>query len=294
MKNTAIFTASLLLLSGCAAHREARLTSEPSIERAFDLVGRTKDGRALLKFLQKNPVSFEYANTAGLCHKLDLKKRTILLPTEYRGSDLVLALAAARAAHIYRLYVRTGLDEVISEEEELGALFQARLGLELGVTEADFAKAPDAAALKTAFCTYVLENSRYAMTQARREALASDPDCRRPLETLENQRVWLDKTRKAINDESFYQLLYERDLVRVRKGAITQADAMKNDALVRALPAYEVYRYQRTFYDKQTDIFSRFEKAYAGEVRSDAAWREANKERLDEARSEFSGCDLIK
>lgn len=284
--------ACLALLAGCAAHREVRLTSEPSIERAFDLIGKTPDGRSLLKFLAKGGARLEYSNTAGLCHRLDLKRRTIYLPPDYKGSDLMLALAAARAGYIYRLYAETGLEEPISEEEELAALFQARMGLELGVTEADFDRARGAGGIKTDLCSYVLEGQRDAMRQARKEALSSDPECGRPLETLESQRVWLEKTRQAINDETFYQLLYERDLARVRKGAITMNDAMKNDAVVRAMPVYEVYRYQRTFYDKQSDMFSGFEKAYAREVKRDGEWRESHRQYLDAARDEFSACGL--
>jgi hypothetical protein len=293
MKKAALLLAPLLALSACSAGRpDLRLTSEPSIERAFDIIASVPKGRELVKFLSKHPVAFEYANTAGLCHKFALKKGVIYLPTAYRGSDLVLALAIARAAHIYRLHKLSGLDEIISEEEELGALFQARLGVELNLVSADFRKAGGAPGIKNDFCTYVLENSAYAMAQARRAALASDPDCQRPLDTLENQRVWLEKTRKAINDETFYQLLYERDMARVRKGSMPMSEAMKNDSIVRALPTYEVYRFQRTFYDKQTDIFTRFLRLYDEETKYDAQWRAARQEELGLAREEFSDCNL--
>lgn len=283
----------LLPLCACAASRpDLRLTSEPSLERALDLIASTGEGRLLMKFLHKHPVKFEYSNTAGLCHKFSLKKGLIYLPPDYRGSDLVLALALARAAHIYRLYTLSGMDEIISEEEELGALFQARLGLQLELAGADFKKAGGAPGMKNEFCTYVLESSRYTMSQARREALAPDADCQRPLETMENQRVWLEKTRKALNDETFYQLLHERDMARVRKGAMPMSEAMKNDATVRGLPTYEIYRFQRTFYDKQTDIFDRFARLYAEEIKYDALWRAAHQAEIDRAREEFSDCNL--
>jgi hypothetical protein len=293
MKIRLLLLAPLLTLAACSASRpDLRLTSEPSIERAFDIIATAREGRTLLKFLNQNPVLFEYSNTAGLCHKFALKRGYIYLPSAYRGSDLVLALAIARAAHIYRLHKLTGLEEIISEEEELGALFQARLGIELNLMSSDFTKAGGAPEIKNDFCTYVLENSAYAMAQARRVALTANTECQRPLETLENQRVWLEKTRKAINDETFYQLLYERDMARVKKGAIPVSEAMKNDAQVRALPTYEVYRFQRTFYDKQTDIFARFLKLYSEETGHDAAWRAAHAEELGLARTEFSACNL--
>ncbi|MBI4350290.1 MAG: hypothetical protein HY550_02520 [Elusimicrobia bacterium] len=294
MRKHLLLLSSFWLLAACAGNRrEVRLTSEPSIERALDIVGSTGEGRPLLKFLYKNPARFEYANTPGTCHKFSLKTREIFLPLDYKGSDLVLALALARAAYIYRLYTVTGLDEVISEEEELGAIFQARLALELNLMNADFEKAGGAAEIKNDFCTYVLENPGYAMAQARRKALSPDPDCQRPRETLENQRVWLEKTLRAINEETFYQLLYERDMARVRKGVMPASAAMKNDAVLRAMPTYEVYRYQRTFYDRQSDSFSRFGKTYTGEIKKDSSWRAAHREELDRAREEFSACNLV-
>lgn len=294
MKKRTLLLASLWLLAACSGNRrEARLTSEPSIERALDIVASTREGRPLIRFLYKNPARFEYANTPGTCHKFSLKTREIFLPLDYKGSDLVLALAIARAAYIYRTYVLTGIDEVISEEEELGAIFQARLALEMNLVNADFEKAGGAPEIKSDFCTYVLENSGYAMSQARRKALTQDVDCQRPRETLENQRVWLEKTLRAINDETFYQLLYERDMTRVKKGAMPASVAMKNDAVLRAMPTYEVYRYQRSFYDRQNDSFTRFGKFYSAEVRHDASWRAAHQADLDRAREEFSACNLI-
>lgn len=282
----------LLFLGACASRPEIRLTSEPSMERALDILASTRQGKPLVKFLYKHPVRFEYSNTAGLCAKFSLKNHKIFLPVDYRGSDQVLALALARAGYIYRIYTETGMEEIISEEEELAALYQARVALEIGLVNADFAKTRSAAEIKNDFCTYVLESSRYAMAQARKEALTPDTDCQRPLETLENQRVWLEKTRQAINDENFYQLLYERDLQRVRKGSMPYNEAMKNDAVIRGLPTYDVYRYQRTFYDRQSDLFEKLEKAYAREIRLDAAWRAANQGAIAAARQEFSACGL--
>lgn len=281
-----------LLLASCASRPEIRLSSEPSMERALELLASVPQGRPLVKFLLKNPVRFEYSNTAGLCAKYSFKNSKIFLPVDYRGSDLVLALAIARAGFIYRMRAETGLDEIISEEEELGALYEARVAIELGLVNADFAKAKNAGEIKNDFCTYVLESSRYAMAQARKEALTPDANCQRPLETLENQRVWLEKTRQAINDDNFYQLLYDRDLQRVKKGAMPYSEAMKNDATIRGLPAYDVYRYQRTFYDSQSDLFSNLEKVYEREVKKDAAWRAANQGAIDAAREEFSACGL--
>jgi len=293
MKKNLLLFSCLALLTACAGTRkEISLTSEPSIERAFDIISGASQGKQLVKYLYKHPVRFEFSNTPGMCHKFALKKGLIFLPLEMKSSDLVLALAAARAAYIYRLYTETGLGEIISEEEELAALFQARLALEVNVVEKDFKKADAAAAIRSDFCTYIMESSKYAMAQARREALTRNEDCQRPLETLENQRIWLEKIRKSMDNDNFHQLLYDRDMQRVRRGSMPISEAMKNDARVRALPVYETYRYQRTFYDDQKAIFSAFGKIYRREASADEAWRRRNREALDRARGEFSTCGL--
>ena len=283
-----------LVLSGCFFNKkpEVILTSEPSIERAFDILSELPDGKPLLRFLYKNPVRFEYANTPGVCHKFSLKTGKIYLPKEYKNSDALLALALARAAYIYRLYVMSGLEGLISEEEELGALYQARIGLETGLTNKDFERNRFAGELRSDFCTYIMEGSKSAALSARTAALSSQPDCQRPLDTLQAQRVWLEKTRDAINDDTFFQLLYDRDLQKVHKGVMTDSEAMKNDAAIRAMPMYEIYRYQRSFYDKQSDIFGRIEKLYRDELKNDEAWRLANHPAIENARKEFSACNL--
>ena len=288
------FVPLCLLLSGCLFNKkpEARLTSEPSIERAFDVLGAAPGGKPLVDFLNERPVRFEYGNTPGLCNKFFLKKGRIFLPRELKDSDKLLAMAVARAAYIYRLYATSGLEEIISEEEELGALFQARIGIEIDLLDRDFKRNKAAKELKSDFCVYIMEGSKSAALSARTTALSSQPECQRPLETLQAQRVWLNETRKAINTGSFYQLLYERDLQKVRKGVMTQGEAMKNDATIRALPTYEIYRYQRVLYDQQSDIFSRIENLYDSALRDDEAWRLANKPAIDRAREEFSTCNL--
>lgn len=293
MKKLLLLT-PLLLLAACSWNRrEPVLTSEPSIERAFDLLLTAREGRPLVKFLRKRPVRFEYSSTPGLCHKFSLGTGKIFLPQDYKASDKVLALAVARAAHIYRLFLYTGLEEIISEEEELSALLQARLAVELRLTNEDFALVKAAAdPVKTSFCSYILGGTRYAMEQARKQALSADSACQRPLDTVQNQRVWLEKIREAVNENNFYQLLHDRDQLRVKRGTLTMSEAMKNDARVRGLPSYEIYRYQRTFYDTQSDIVGRLEKARAAELREDASWRAGRQAELDQIREEFADCAL--
>ncbi|HAF95638.1 MAG: hypothetical protein A2X34_06220 [Elusimicrobia bacterium GWC2_51_8] len=293
MKTRALL-AVIALAAACAGpqKKEISLTGEPSIERALDTLASVSEGRKLVDFLYKNPVRFEYLNTSRLCTRFSLKTGKILLPAEFRGSDTFLALTLGRAAYIYRLHAESGFEEIIAEEEEAAALFQARMGLELNLLNSDFAGKKFAGGIKTDFCIYILDGSRHAAQAARALALSPDADCQRPLETLRDQRVWLEKTRQAINDETFFQLLHDRDQQKIRKGLISQFEAMKNDANIRALPTAEIYRFQRALYSAQSDIFSRFEKAYREATQDDDAWRAANAGAIQRAREEFSTCNM--
>jgi len=284
----------LLPLAGCvtAGKEKPKLTSEPSIERALDVLAGAAASEPLTGFLYRNPVRFEYSSTAGACHKFSLKNGLIFLPREFKDSDNLLALSLARAAYIYRLYVMTGMEEILAEEEETAALFQARIGLAIKLKNSDFERAKAAEELRSDFCTYIMEGSPAAVLSARTAALSTRPECQRPLETLQSQRIWLDETRAAINDESFFQLMKDRDLVKVRKGALTMNAAMKNDADLRALPTDAIYRYQRSFYDRQNGMFSLVSKLYRKALEDDAAWRAANQELIEQARREFSACNL--
>jgi len=156
----------------------------------------------------------------------------------------------------------------------------------------DFDAVKEAAGIKTDICSYLLGGTSYAMEQARKEALTADSDCQRPLDTLEDQRTWLEKIRQSLDDETFYQLLYERDLLRVHKGSLTMAAAMKNDATLRGLPAIDIYRYQRTFYDRQNDIFEKMTGLRKDDLKKEAAWRKARAAELDQEKGEFSSCTM--
>ncbi|MFA6434812.1 MAG: hypothetical protein WCW52_08965 [Elusimicrobiales bacterium] len=283
-----------LLLGGCFLNKkpEVALTEEPSIERALDMLADTPEGGPLTRFLLKNPVKFEYSGAPGACHRFSLDTGVIYLPKDYRNSDPLLTLALARAAYIYRLYTLSGLDEVLSEEEELGALFQARVGLGIGLANGDFERNRFAVELRSDFCTYIMDGSGAAAMAARAAALSAQPECQRPRDTLREQQVWLENMRKAIADKSFFQLLYDRDLRKVHKGVMSAGEAMKNDAQVRAMPTDELNRYQRIFYDKQNGIVARIEQLYREALKNDAAWRLANQRAIDQAREEFSACNM--
>lgn len=284
----------VFIFSACAGtRREIRLTSEPSIERAMDKLASVPEGKKLLEFLYKNPIRFEYSNTPGLCYKFSLKAGTIFLPTDLRDSETLFALTIGRAAYIYRFYAETGIEEILAEEEEAAALFQARAAIEMNVQAPDFRSKKLGSAIKANLCTYLFIGAREAMQKTRSWALSyPDADCQRPLETLENQHIWLEGIRQSVSNATFFQMLYDRDQRKVRGGLLTQVQAMSNDAKIRAIPLSEIYRFQQTFYSAQSGILSNFEKAYRQALKYDEAWNADNAGLVQQSRETTSVCKL--
>lgn len=285
-----------IFLISCASNKKKNdiiLSSEPSIERAMDILSETPDGKALVNFLYKHPIRIEYSNTAGLCHKFALERNRIYIARDFKASDILLALEVGRAALIYKMSFISKLKEIITEEEEVAALLQSRIALQLNLVNDDFLNYPFSAKIKSEFCTYIMDGQEPAIRKARNAALIMDPDCQLPLETLHSQKTWLRKIRESTGKVNFFQVLYERDLEKVKKGALTMSEAMRNDSINRGLDSYDIYRYQRTFYEDASEIISKFEKLYNQEIRKDSNWRKNNAEAIERAGMEFSECNLL-
>ena len=289
----ALAAAAMLCCSGCFAGRSSpvMLTREPSIERALDILRTLPDAAPLIRFLRSNPARFSYYGDQGPCVRFSLKTGEIFLPRDIKGHDALTAAVLARAVYIYRLSVTSGLEEIVSEEEEIAALFQARIALSLGLQEEDFRKKKAAEPFRAELCAYLMEGPAAAMLSARAAALSSRPECRRPLDTMRDRRAWLDEVLSVIDDSAaFFRLVKERDLEKVRKGTLTRNEAAKNEAELRALPTYELYRQQRRLYEAQTRTFRTLERLYRASIRNDKSWRELNGRLIGAARTHFSAC----
>lgn len=283
-----------LMLSGCFFSSPS-LTGEESIQRSLNLISHYPEGKRLVKFLRSNPVQFEFADTAGMCHHFNLKnpkKRMIFIPDEYAASEKLLAMAVVRAANIYRMYLESGMEEIISEEEEVAMLRQMHLGVLMNLTKEEFDLVPEAKELKKEFCTYILENSEEALAITRHFAQSPMPACQRPLENIVKQGIWLANLRQAIAEDKFHQLVSDRDRKRVAQGVMTDAQASKNSAILRSLPDYELSRYERTFYDNKKANFNFFNQIYLKELYNDTAFRREFEARIYDIATDFAECDL--
>lgn len=290
-----LYAVVCLFLAGCSAPIKkptVNFTIEPSVERAVDILSTTKEGKKLVRFIEKNHVTAAYFNFKGPWSKLMPKKRRILIPSSAQASDIVVALLLARQAHIYMTYHKLGLSDILVEQEELASLVQAHLALEIGFGNSDAESSGSGAAVLAELCPYLLTGSHRTMEVARRNALEPNPEYARPLESIASVTDWIGRTQKAVIDGSIAQLRYKRDLERVRKNAITTAEAMKNDADFRALAPYEVFRVQRKLYQNQMRMLSDAENMYRSGIKADASWRRKHNKEIQKGLNDFSSCTL--
>lgn len=271
------------------------ITSEDSINQSLRTIEEYPDGYKLVNFAKTHPVRIEYADTAGICHHFNLKdprNRTIFIPEEYRASDKILAMGVYRALQIYRMYVQSGLGEMVSEEEEISMLRQMQLGVMLGITKEEFDKVPEAVEMKDEFCTYILENSEEALAKTRLTAQTPNQACQRPLDNIVKQGFWIKDMKKSISKNEFHQLMQYRDKKRVAQGAMTDSEAAANSARLMALPEYETARYERLFFDIKKSNFDYFKQLYLKEVFLDRDFRREYAKQIYEMSTDFAECDL--
>jgi hypothetical protein len=179
------------------------------------------------------------------------------------------------------------------EYEELAALFQARIGLQISLVNSDFeSQEAGVPAIKSAFCSYLHEGQIYSMRQARTAAISDEPWCGRPFITLNGLADWIQETRIAVEEGTLFNLLYERDMLRVKKGQITVAQAMRNDANFRSMPLFDITRSQRIFFDSQKLIMKNSLRLYKERLAEDTAWRNKHAEDIMRAREAFSTCGM--
>lgn len=283
---------SCAVFSGCVAGRKNFVfTSEPSIERGMDILLETEEGREIYDFARENPMRVEYSNTAGLCNNYDLSEGTVYLPRPYRDDDFILALALAKGVFVYRMHRLSKFDDILAEMEEAAALFAARIALKLNMVPGDYSR-DYAKPLKEELCVYITRAGDALRQSVRRRVLSQNADCGYPLETLKSQLMWLDKVRDAAGTSDLFQILNEKNMRKVARGSMTMTEAMNRDAAVRGLPTYDLYRYQRTFYETNYEIISSLSRAIESEIARDRRWREKNGPLLERVMMEFPSCQF--
>jgi len=289
MKNIAAVIFALLF-SGCAySLKSPAISSEPSLERAVEILEANKESAAVINFIEKKGVRFEYSNLAGYCDTYNLKHKVIFIPEEYRASDKLLALAVAKAAMVYYIYSKTDINEILTEEDEAGALFQFRIAALLGLKESDFVT-PASEKTKCEYSAYLVEGTKYALNRVRAGAAERNVACQRPYNSIAKEKSRLGRLRAESGKNTFYELLFDRNKERAMQGIITFPDMMKQDSQIRSVPHIELARYSDAFFNEADKSFSAIQKEYSKLLKKDAEMRDRDAARILRLRDDFLDC----
>lgn len=293
-KRTLIIVFYLITLSFFSCYRKnlKEITIEPSIERTLENIEKNRDYRHLVKYLYSTGAKIEYIEDKNInCILYDFNNKKISIPREFKNSENFLTLSVLKAIYIWKIHQDFNLDDLLVEEEILATLKQIHYIFESEFYEKDFkTDLLFNKYFKKEFCTYITLNTSMIEHLIVNKNSIINPKCKLPLEDIESQKKWIKAIKDSLENNTFFELMYSRDMQKVKKGSMTQAEAMKNDAMLRSKPLYEIYRDQRNFYDTSMEKIKKFEEYYKKEINYDTNWRKIHESDIENAKNEFSFC----
>ncbi|MDD4004627.1 MAG: hypothetical protein PHW69_05420 [Elusimicrobiaceae bacterium] len=262
----------------------------PSLERALEIMGQTKGGHELADYLWDHPVPVTYAQLAGPWPKYDPVIKQIFLPRDIKENDYLVMLALARAIEVYRICDTLGLDEIIVETEQIAALGEMELAIEVGLKEREGEDSLPGQKLLDEFCSFMVEGADGLTDKVRGDCLALHPEYNRPYKSVDAYEKWLRQTKEALDGGTLNQLMLKRDRDLVRRGEITTADADKNASAFASLEPRQIYRQYNDMYIQGMEKMGRLKRLYQKRISRDKSWRKKNEAAISRQLSRTRYC----
>jgi len=185
-KNIILFFCCFILLNSCIKKNLKEITTEPSVERIIETIEKSKNFSYLAKYIQRNPAKIEYIEDKDInCLLYDFKNQKILIPRNYKNSEMFLTLQILKAIYIWKIHNDYKLDELLVEEEILGTLNQIYYIMEKNypydILEKDEFFANN---LKKEFCLYITMNTQIAAHNITNKNSIINNKCGLPLENI--------------------------------------------------------------------------------------------------------------
>jgi|GEM_PF-2272966 len=263
---------------------------EPSIERGMELLGKTPDGRKLLAFMEKQPVDIRYAPLNGPWPRYVPSEKVILIPDSARHNDKVVGILVGRGLTEHKVFAETSISDMLSEVTEVSALAQARFALELGVDQDAFRKSAPGRGILREVCAYLVEGQAKIIEYSRRQALGVNESYGRPYDTVAQAKHWLAKTNEGVTEGNLAQVIEKRNAERVRRKMMTQAEAYRQNARVRALDASSALRMQREYFFTVERTLNDMQALKDRSVNDDLIWRRDNENLLLKNVNDLTEC----
>ncbi len=262
----------------------------PSMERALELLSETDEGKKLADFINENPIPVVYARLNGPWPKYDPAANQIYIPEAVKENDVIVALNMARAIDTYRSCKKLELSEITAEIEQMAALREMELAVELGLNDNEGTDTLSGRMILEELCSFMVEGRDRMLEKAKRNAMSYNPEYGRPYKSIEQSEKWLRQVKAAVEKGNLHQLLQKRDRDRVRRGEITVAEADQNALAVTSADSRVLYRQYNESYLREMETLRQIQRLYDKRMSDDDTWRKRNAKAISAQLARTSYC----
>jgi len=282
IKNIALLFFALgalpLGFGGCASEPVKPAVSvyfAPSMERAIEILNETADGRELSDYLHAHPIPITYAQLPAPWPQYDPQVKQLFLPKELKDNDYLVALALMRGIETYRLCETLRLDEIMLEVDQIAAIREMQMIIELGLENKEGENSASGRQMLDEACSYMIGGPRALAEKVKSDALSPlRPDYGRYYRPASVKLSWLRQIKTALDANTLPQVMQKFDRDRVRRGEITMADADKNAMEFRSMDLRQMYRKYDDLYLHGTKSLDNLEKEYEKRLAAAADWHD--------------------
>lgn len=284
----------IVLLIGClfinsCSRLEIKDGTEKTILTTLNKI--RKNNSELISYYKKNPVKIYYNSDRNLkCSLYDFKNSIIYIPLQFESSPLTLELELVKALNIWKMHNSYSLNDITLEELILGDMASLKYFISNNPVNDFFNDKILSNYIKNIFCNFILINFKTTLNLIHDKYIAINTKCLYPPDTINEQKIWLNKMQQAIADGTYIDFVYESDLEKVKKGFIRMQDANRNALILRSKNMYEIYREQRGYINMSLKNLDRFEKFYNKETENWLKWEKDNKKYIEKLKYEFTSC----
>lgn len=263
------FLLPLLLIYACSINIK-KISDDADVQKAL-LNIKASDKEYLLSFLSNYPAVISYNPDRNVnCTKIIKRNRNlIMIPFKYADFSEMIEISLIKGLYIYNIMEKYNLNDFFYELEQLGSYVQMEYLLSHIPTENINNDKILKKEILPALCGYMTSSQEFD-TIIYENISRQDRSCGYPLErleTLKNYYTRLKASLSSIDSDEYFNLYYEKEMERVKRGEITREEAERNYYYILSEPQQSLYRMQRKETYENIYSLNRFESFYKKEIK---------------------------
>lgn len=263
---TLIFLIMIFTLNSC--HYNITKLSED--KKITDVLGKLTgtEVSSFINHLDKNPKQILFNPNKNInCIKIDDKR--IYIPAIYKESKLMTELYTVKALYLNYLNDKYKFEENFTELEQLLIYYQINFFFKYSYISSEIEKdklfinyfAPY-------LCAYLISKETLD-EMIIKKTQTHNRECSYPLENLDYFKKFYNSLKKSFNTygNDYFQLMYQREIDKVKRGLLTKEEAEKNYYYIVSDIQGNLYREKREYIQDHIYNFSKFEKLYRKQIK---------------------------